>query len=60
MILIGIADAIFYMEQGRPIPIKIVAEGIDHLHQFSALTAFVEEIMEFSVKLDELIIVSSL
>jgi hypothetical protein len=42
MVFIGLADAILYMEQGRSIPIKIVAEGIDHLDQFFAFTGFVE------------------
>jgi hypothetical protein len=60
MVFIRLAYAILDMEQGRPIPIKIVAEGIDHLDQFLALAGFVEEIMEFRVKLNDLITISFL
>jgi hypothetical protein len=48
------------MKQGRPVTIKIVTKIIDHLGELFALAGFVEEIVEFGVELDNLLIITVL
>ena len=55
MVIDRVFEAIFGMNQGRPVSVKIVAEVVDHLDQFLAFGGFVEDVMELGMKLNDLI-----
>ena len=51
----GVFEAVFGLNQGGSVSVKIVTVVTDHLDQFSALGGFVENVMKFGVKLDDLV-----
>jgi hypothetical protein len=57
MIVDRIIRTPFGTKEKRPVTVEIVPEVIDHLEEFFALAGFVNKVMKFSVKLDELFIV---
>jgi hypothetical protein len=48
------------MKEKGPVTVKIVPKVINHLEELFALARFINKIMKFGVKLDELFVVSLL
>jgi hypothetical protein len=48
-------EAIFRMNQGRPVSIKVIAEVVNHIDQLLTLGGFIKDVMELGMGLNDFI-----